>query len=140
MTKISFVILGLLSLTACATGTRDVEVQHMAYVHQVIEQSDTKKVALANVGHIDPEGEIYSITYNVKLILNNCRYDNDWADEQSYIWSGNFENTHKSFSFTTAMGAQRTVPVYSGDCSVKQFQKERCFSWEKDCIIEQEDD
>ena len=137
MTKISFVILGLLSLTACATGTRDVEVQHWAYVHQVIEQSDTKKVALANVGYLGPQREMRGVIHSVKLILNNCRYEDEWTDNKFYTWSGALEDTHKSFSFTTAMGAQRTIPVYSGDCTVKDIQKQSCFSWEKDCVVEQ---
>lgn len=44
MKKVSFFILGLLSLTSCTTGTRDVEIKHWAYVHQVLDQSDTKKL------------------------------------------------------------------------------------------------
>ena len=140
MKKSSFFILSLLSLTACTTGTRDVEVQHWAYVHQVMEQSETKKVALANVGHLGSQGEKLGVIHSVKLILNNCRYENEWADDKFYTWPGSLEDTHKSFSFTTAMGAQRTIPVYSGDCTKKDIEKQSCFSWEKDCVVEQTKD
>ena len=140
MKKVSFFILGLLSLTSCTTGTRDVEVKHWAYVHQVLDQSDTKKVALANVGYLGPQGEKWGVVYSVKLILENCKYENEWVDGQYYVWSGILENTRKSFSFTTATSAQRTVPVYYGNCAKKDIQKQECFSWERDCIVERKED
>lgn len=140
MNKISFVISALLALTSCTTGTRDIEIQHWAYVHQVIDQSDTQKTALANVGYLGPNGEKLGVVHSVKLTLDNCRYENEWVDEQYYIWPGTLENTHISFSYTTAAGSQRTIPVYFGDCSKKDIQKQSCFSWEKDCVVEQKED
>ena len=55
MNKISFVILALLALTSCTTGTRDIEIQHWAYVHQVIDQynqTNLKDYLLTHQYHI----------------------------------------------------------------------------------------
>lgn len=123
------------ALTACTMGTKEINIMHWAYVHQVVEQSKNQKVALANVG--DVENDQYVVkARSVKLILENCQYENDWTDDQYYKWYGLLENTGKSYSFATALGAQRTVPVYKGDCSIKDVKKLDCFSWETGCIIE----
>lgn len=135
MKKSIFIMPVVLVLTACApgkTGTKNVE--HWAYVHQVIEQTDNEKIVLANVGRISNQGNVIDIVHSVKLVLKNCHYEDDWIDNGRYRWTGNLENTHKAFSFTTAMGAQRTIPVYSGDCKIQE--KVECYSWEKDCVIE----
>lgn len=137
MKKIIFVLPELLILTSCVSngnvkGTKNVE--HWAYVHQVIEQTDNEKIALANVGRIDYNGNKVDVIRSVKLILKNCQYEDDWIDGKYYIWPGNLENTHKAFSFTTAAGAQRTIPVYSGDCKIQE--KVECWKFEQGCIIE----
>ena len=135
MRKMYFVMLCICGLAACTTGTKEIDIVHWAYAHQVLEQSKDQKVALANVGDVENNGLTIKAR-GVKLILKNCSYDNDWTDENYYKWSGTLENTHKSYSFTNALGVQRTVPVYEGDCSIKDVKKVDCFSWQTGCIIE----
>ena len=124
----------ILALTACAQGTKEIEVNYGAYTHQILEQSKKEKVALANVWG----GQYTDTIYSVKLVLKNCNYEKDWVDGHYYSWSGSLINSDKSYSFTAASGAMRTIPVYIGDCSDKVYTKKvSCYMWQdKDCIYE----
>ena len=140
MKKIA-IILCVLVLASCAKGMKDVENKHWAYVHQVIEQSQSQKVALANVGNVSNVTANYEITArSVKLVLKNCKYEDEWIDEHYYTWNGSLENTHKSFTYTNGYGTQRTIPVYTGDCSIETTKKIECTSWETGCVIPSENE
>lgn len=134
--KKSIIVLCGLTLVSCTTGTKEVENKHWAYVHQVIEQSQKQKVVLANVGDISTINQQEVTARGVKLILENCQYEDEWIDSNTYIWTGKLENTHKSFTYTTGFGTQRTVPVYTGDCTVGKTKMVDCVSWETGCIID----
>lgn len=125
-------------LCACATGTKEVNKKYWAYTHQVMSQSKTEIVALANVGEYVNE-QYNNPIYSVKLVLKNCNYKSDWIDDSFYSWSGSLINTNKSYSYTTVMGATKTVPSYLGDCSVQDVRKVSCYLWQdKECLADQE--
>ena len=131
-------IILVLVLTACAQGTKEIEKQHWAYTHQVLEQSKKEKVAIANVGDYENNQYLNPI-YSVKLVLKNCNYANEWTDDNFYSWTGSLADTNKSYSYTTVMGANKTIPSYIGDCSKQDIKKVSCYLWQdENCIKEQE--
>ena len=122
MKKTSIILVCTCVMASCATGIKEKETTHLAYVHQVIEQSQKEKVVLANVSDVENNG-LTIRAKGVKLILQNCAYEDEWTDDNTYYWTGTLENTHKAFSYTDMYGIQKTVPVYIGDCNINDMRK-----------------
>ncbi len=126
-------------LSACAKGTKQVATNfYWAYPYQIIEQSENGFTALGDIcaapGVLNADGETYrcpawqkNVAFMINLATCEGKLENGVVDDEKFVWYGDVEQ-RKTYNYTNALGAQRTVHFYYGTCTKEPHYKEQeCF-------------